>query len=253
SLDSATPLVGGWRRAMSRTEAAVAGGTRRRTLALAVPLAGLAAGLFLPPLLAGLPLAGQRALIVTLITILLWTGELLEPDVAALGELDAEVAQHPRALGPEEPHREQDQVHLQRELASRDRLELQPTALAHEVDPHGFESTHVAARVAEEALRRDRVDALAALLVRTRHAEDVGPLGPGVVRGARVGRPRQELELVDGERALAVHGAEAVGARVASADDDDALALGRDEFLVGDQVTLAALVLERQVFHREVD
>src|SRR2546428_487842 len=108
-------------------------------------------------------------------------------------------------------------------------------------------------RAAEEALRRDRVDALAALLVRTRHAEDVGPLGPGVVRGAGGGRPRQELELVDGERALAVHGAEAVGARVASADDDDALALGRDEFLVGDQVTLAALVLERQVFHREVD
>src|SRR5712664_3431147 len=69
---------------MSRTEAAVAGGTRRRALALAVPLAGLTAGLFLPPVLAGLPLAGQRALIVTLITILLWTGELLEPGVAAL-------------------------------------------------------------------------------------------------------------------------------------------------------------------------
>src|SRR6266850_2892770 len=69
---------------MSRTEAAVAGGTRRKTLALAVPLAGLAASLFLPPVLAGLPIAGQRALIVTLITILLWTGEILEPGVAAL-------------------------------------------------------------------------------------------------------------------------------------------------------------------------
>lgn len=69
---------------MSRTEAAVAGGTRRKTVALAVPIAGLAASLFLPPMLAGLPIAGQRALIVTLITILLWTGELLEPGVAAL-------------------------------------------------------------------------------------------------------------------------------------------------------------------------
>jgi anion transporter len=69
---------------MSRTVAAVGVGTRRRTLALAVPLAGLTAGLFLPPVLVGLPLAGQRALIVTLITILLWTGELLEPGVAAL-------------------------------------------------------------------------------------------------------------------------------------------------------------------------
>ena len=62
----------------------MAGGTRRRTVALAVPLAGLAAGLFLPPVLTGLPIAGQRALIVTLITILLWTGEILEPGVAAL-------------------------------------------------------------------------------------------------------------------------------------------------------------------------
>jgi len=69
---------------MSRTVAAVGVGTRRRTLALAVPLAGLTAGLFLPPVLVGLPLAGQRALIVTLITILLWTGELLEPGVVAL-------------------------------------------------------------------------------------------------------------------------------------------------------------------------
>src|SRR2546422_1026071 len=70
---------------MSRTEAVVAGGTRRKTKALVVPLAGLGAALFLPPLLAGLPLAGQRALIVTLITILLWTGEILAPGVAALG------------------------------------------------------------------------------------------------------------------------------------------------------------------------
>ena len=69
---------------MSRTQAAVAGGTRRKTVALAVPIAGLAASLFLPPVLAGLPIAGQRALIVTLITILLWTGEILEPGVAAL-------------------------------------------------------------------------------------------------------------------------------------------------------------------------
>src|SRR5438876_281895 len=76
--------VGGWRRGMSPTEAAVAAGTRRKTKALVVPLAGLGAALFLPPLLAGLPVAGQRALIVTLITILLWTGEILAPGVAAL-------------------------------------------------------------------------------------------------------------------------------------------------------------------------
>jgi sodium-dependent dicarboxylate transporter 2/3/5 len=70
---------------MSRTEAAVVAGTARRTSkALVVALAGLGAALFLPPLLSGLPLAGQRALIVTLITILLWTGEVLAPGVTAL-------------------------------------------------------------------------------------------------------------------------------------------------------------------------
>src|SRR5580765_7910052 len=69
---------------MSRTDTAVVGVARRKTKALAVPLAGLGAALFLPPLLSGLPLAGQRALIVTLITILLWTGEILAPGVAAL-------------------------------------------------------------------------------------------------------------------------------------------------------------------------
>jgi anion transporter len=69
---------------MSRADPGPAGGTRQRTLALAVPLAGLVAALFLPPVLAGLPLAGQRALIVTLITILLWTGEILAPGVTAI-------------------------------------------------------------------------------------------------------------------------------------------------------------------------
>lgn len=69
---------------MSRTEAAVVGSSRRTSKALVVPLAGLGVALFLPPLLSGLPLAGQRALIVTLITILLWTGEVLAPGVAAL-------------------------------------------------------------------------------------------------------------------------------------------------------------------------
>src|SRR5436309_12728404 len=69
---------------MSRTEAAVAGGTRRKTLALAVPLAGLAASLFLRPRRAGSRRAGQRAWFATLITILLWTGEILAPGVAAL-------------------------------------------------------------------------------------------------------------------------------------------------------------------------
>jgi len=47
-------------------------------------LAGLALALALPPLADGLPLAGQRALAVTLAAIVLWTTEALEPGVTAL-------------------------------------------------------------------------------------------------------------------------------------------------------------------------
>ncbi len=54
-------------------------------------------------------------------------------------------------------------------------------------------------------------------------------------------------------RALAVDGPQAVGAGVAAADDDHALALCRDEVLVRDVVAGAPLVLERQELHREVD
>ena len=50
-----------------------------------------------------------------------------------------------------------------------------------------------------------------------------------------------------------MHGTEAVGAGVAAADDHDVLAARGDEPVVGDRVALAALVLERQVLHREVD
>src|SRR5947208_13199779 len=67
---------------MRRTETAEAREAKRR--ALAVPLAALVAALFLPPVFTGLSLAGQLAPIVTVITSGLWTGEILEPGVAAL-------------------------------------------------------------------------------------------------------------------------------------------------------------------------
>ena len=107
--------------------------------------------------------------------------------------------------------------------------------------------------VAAEALRRHGVHALAALFVRGRHAEDVGPQRPRVVGRARVRRLRQQLELVHGQRALPMHGAEAVGAGVAAADNHDALAFRADELGVRDRVPFHALVRQREVLHREVN
>ena len=69
---------------MSRLEIGVVRPAPARTLALGVVLGALGLGLFLPPLAGGLPAAGQRALLVTLIVIVLWTSEVLEPGVTAL-------------------------------------------------------------------------------------------------------------------------------------------------------------------------
>jgi hypothetical protein len=69
---------------MSRIETAVARDASARILALSLTLGALVLALFLPPLSGELPPAGQRALIVTVITIVLWTSEVLEPGVTAL-------------------------------------------------------------------------------------------------------------------------------------------------------------------------
>jgi anion transporter len=69
---------------MSRAQAAAAATTQARSLALTATLGILILALFLPPMFEGLSGAGQRALIVTLMIIVLWTTEALEPGVTAL-------------------------------------------------------------------------------------------------------------------------------------------------------------------------
>jgi anion transporter len=69
---------------MSRIETAVVPPAPPRPLALTLTLGVLGLTLWLPPLSEGLSGAGQRALLVTLVTIVLWTTEALEPGVTAL-------------------------------------------------------------------------------------------------------------------------------------------------------------------------
>ena len=75
--------------------------------------------------------------------------------------------------------------------------------------------------------------------------------GHGLSVGAAVGWPRQDLQLGHRRGALAVDGAEAVGAGVAAADDHDVLAGGGDRRLV--EVALLHPVGPRQELHRLVD
>ena len=70
-------------------------------------------------------------------------------------------------------------------------------------------------------------------------------------RGVR--RLGEQLELSYGERALAMTGTEAIGAGVAAADDDYALAGGEDGFGFRHDVAFAAAVLLREEIHGEVD
>lgn len=96
------------------------------------------------------------------------------------------------------------------------------------------------------------------LLVAVVGAVDARPRGPRVLRAARVGRAREELKV--GE-ALAVHpeaGADAVGARVATANHHDVLALGVDLLAGPVRLERALAVGEERVLvapqklHREV-
>jgi anion transporter len=70
--------------AMRLSGTVVVRGGPARPAVLVATLAALGLALTLPPLADGLPVAGQRALVVTLITIVLWTSEALEPGVTAL-------------------------------------------------------------------------------------------------------------------------------------------------------------------------
>ena len=52
---------------------------------------------------------------------------------------------------------------------------------------------------------------------------------------------------------MAVHGPQAVGAGIAAAEDDDALASGGDDLVLGDVVAGNDAVLRGQEVHRQVD
>src|SRR5438132_7561872 len=88
--------------------------------------------------------------------------------------------------------------------------------------------------------------------MRVRGSQLHRPERPGGGLGASGRRLGEQLELVDFEAALPVGRAQAVGAGVAAADDDDALALGRDR-LLGDDITGVALALLDEVVHSRLD
>ena len=102
-----------------------------------------------------------------------------------------------------------------------------------------------------ETLGRDRPVARAAFLVRRRGPQLDRPIRPDERLVLLLGRLRQELELGDRLRALAIRRADAIRTRVAAADDDHVLAGGQD--LLRHLVARDDAVLLRQELHREMD
>src|SRR5574337_1095097 len=165
-------------------------------------------------------------------------------DIAAAVELNAKLRQKPLSDRRDETHRQEHQFRSQHEVGPLDRLELL-------VDPRALEARDRAV-LALESHRRHRELALGAFLVARRGSELHGPVRPGEELVLMLGRHGQNFELRHFERALADRGADAVGARVAAADDDDVLAAGEDRFVRADRLARDAPVLLRQKLHREM-
>ncbi len=85
--------------------------------------------------------------------------------------------------------------------------------------------------LADESLGGDGPVALAAFIVRRRSAHAQRPVGPGQRAVFLLGRTWHQLDLGDAGGAVAIRGADAVGAGIATANDDDMLALDVDRIL----------------------
>ena len=172
-----------------------------------------------------------------------------------LSRVEAELLDHAVADGAEEAHGEEDEIDVEGELGAGLRFKLGRRA-----DADGVDLLDVAVLVAGEFDGVDGPVADAAFFVRAFSAELQGPERPGRGGGTALGRLGHDFELVDAFCALAMAGAEAVGAGVAAADDEDALAGGEDGACglhVGEEhffrVAFVAAILLGQELHGEVD
>ena len=169
-------------------------------------------------------------------------------NVAAVVEGQAQLLDHAVADGAEEAHGQQDEIGVEGVLGAGDGFELGRRADANQVQP-----ADVAVFIAGEAEGIHAPIADAAFLVRVLGAQLQGPERPGSGGGALGGRLGHDLELVDALCALAQAGAEAIGAGIAAADDDHALALGVNGGFRIDPIAFATSVLLGQELHGEVN
>ncbi len=170
--------------------------------------------------------------------------------IASWVEIDPEPVDELVLLGAGETHGQEHELCREVLLGSFDGFEPHAVLVEDLLNLDGLEAGELAV-LARELDGVDREDPLAAFLVRRRRAVHQRPRGPRRGGGPLVGRPRHDLELMDRLRTLAVGRAEAVGAGVATTDDDDVLALSGERGFI--EVALLHLVGGRQELHGLVD
>ena len=142
-------------------------------------------------------------------------------------------------FGPEEAHRQQDELRGQHLLGARNFLGTNwPLSLRSHSTCTVTHRLDLAVGVADEFLGGGQIDARIVAELRggfflaVVELVDLRPFRPRIVLGALQRRLRQDFELHEALAAMAHRGADAVGAGVAAADDDDVLARGVDEVAV---------------------
>src|SRR6185437_11870727 len=166
-------------------------------------------------------------------------------DVAAAVERELQILDQAFVHRMHETHGEQHQVGVDLELGAGHRLELVVDAGAVQLLDRAV--------VAGEPRRHHREFAVGAFLVARRGAQLERPIRPGQHLVFAQRRLRQDFEIEHRNGALAERGADAVGASIAAADDDDALAAGEDRLRAVGRFARHPPVLLRQIVHGEVD
>ncbi len=162
-------------------------------------------------------------------------------------------------LGPEESHREQNELcgHDLFRAGHFDRDELAFLVLLPS-DLHGDELFDRAVLIAVEALygrdvrARIGTELSRGFFLAVIHLVDLRPLRPRIVRGAIHRRLLHDLDLREALAAVTHRGRDAIGAGIAAADHDDVLAARVNRRRIGAAVE-QRLRARGQVVHREMD
>ena len=183
-------------------------------------------------------------------------------DVAAVVEVAAELGDDGVGFGADESHGEEDEIGRPGFFGAGPFAHFHAGTVGNPFDLYGVEADD-AAVAADEAFGGEGPAAVASLLVGAGGTELHGEVGPGLVFGPAGGRLWEQLELGDGFCVLPVGGADAVGAGVAPADDDDVFSGGEDVAVMaaepppamgpGSVVSGDAFVLLWEELHGEVD